>query len=217
MEKKPIEITVVNLLFYTFGIVFTALGVVLILRGDLGVSPWDTLNYSLSQITPLSYGNANFVVSSIFVLFVTLVEKKWKYLFVLVPIFLVTRLINLFNAHLLLNADYQTVLVNYLLFATGLFTLALGGSFMIISSFPAGIYEELMLTLMRLFKTNKLALTRVILEVFIVLTAFIIGIVSNTVGKINLGTVFISLSFGPILNFILKILQKMRTKKQLKI
>ncbi|XMB72457.1 DUF6198 family protein [Mycoplasmatota bacterium WC30] len=218
MQKIPMKLSIANLLFYIFGIIFTALGVVLLLRGNLGVSPWDTLNYSLSEVTPLLYGDANFIISSSFVLFVTIVEKKWKYIFILVPIFLVTRLINLFNANLFLGAEYQTAVFNYLFFATGLFTLALGGSFMVISSFPAGIYEELMLTLMRIFKTDKLALTRVIMEVCVVLAAFIIGAFAGFwFGKINLGTIVISLSFGPILNIILKTLKKLRTKKQLKI
>jgi uncharacterized membrane protein YczE len=45
-----------------FGLFVCALGIVLILRADLGLSPWDVLHQGIADTTPLSFGEANIVV-----------------------------------------------------------------------------------------------------------------------------------------------------------
>lgn len=218
MKNIVNKTNLINTFFYVSGMVITALGVVLLLRSNLGVSAWDTLNYSLSKIIDISYGNANFIISASLVLIVTIKERNIKYLLVLIPIFVVTRFIDLFNGSMFLSDSYQILPYQLAFFIIGLLTLAMGAAFMIFSRYPAGIYEEFMLTIMRIFKTDKLAITRVSMEVVIVAIAFIIGAFGGFwLGKINLGTIFISLTFGYILNFFLVRLQHIRKKNQLKV
>ena len=45
------------------GLFLFALGIVLLLEADLGLSPWDVLNQGLSDHTGLSFGTANIVVA----------------------------------------------------------------------------------------------------------------------------------------------------------
>ncbi len=218
MKNIVNKTNLINIFFYVSGMVITALGVVLLLRSNLGISPWDTLNYSFSQILDISYGNGNFIISSSLVVFVTIKEKRIKYLLIVIPIFVVTRFIDLFNNTMFLSDSYQILPYQLSFFVFGILILALGAAFMIFSRYPAGIYEEFMLTIMRIFKTEKLALTRVSMEVIVVVIAFIIGAFGGFwLGKINLGTIFISLTFGYILNFFLVRLQHIRKKNQLKI
>jgi len=42
-----------------------AIGIVLLLESELGLSPWDVLNQGISEHTPLSFGTANIVVALI--------------------------------------------------------------------------------------------------------------------------------------------------------
>ena len=213
MDKYKIQINVINILKYVFGMVFIAIGVTLLLRSNLGVSAWDTLNYSLGQITNISIGDANFIISGTLILFVTVKEKDIRYLLIMIPLFIVTRLINLFNDNILLSESFQIIGYQLLFFVTGVLSLALGGSLMIVSTFPAGIYEEFMLTVMRIFKTQKLAQTRVLIEVSLVILAFILGAIGGFwLGKINLGTLIISLTFGYIMSFFIRLLKS--TKKE---
>jgi len=213
MDKYKIQINVLNILKYIFGMVFIAIGVTLLLRSNLGVSAWDTLNYSLGQIANISIGDANFIISGTLILFVTIKEKDFRYLLIMIPLFIVTRLINLFNDNVLLSESYQIIGYQIIFFVTGVLSLALGGSLMIVSTFPAGIYEEFMLTVMRIFKTQKLAQTRVLIEVSLVILAFILGAIGGFwLGKINLGTLIISLTFGYIMSFFIRLLNS--TKKE---
>ena len=213
MDKYKIQINVLNILKYIFGMVFIAIGVTLLLRSNLGVSAWDTLNYSLGQIANISIGDANFIISGTLILFVTIKEKDFRYLLIMIPLFIVTRLINLFNDNVLLSESYQIIGYQIIFFVTGVLSLALGGSLMIVSTFPAGIYEEFMLTVMRIFKTQKLAQTRVLIEVSLVILAFILGAIGGFwLGKINLGTLIISLTFGYIMSFFIRLLKS--TKKE---
>jgi uncharacterized membrane protein YczE len=52
-----------------FGLFIFALGVVLILRSKLGLSPWDVLNQGLAKHTILTFGTANIAVAVV-VLFI---------------------------------------------------------------------------------------------------------------------------------------------------
>ena len=63
---------------FVFGLFIFALGVVLILRSKLGLSPWDVLNQGLAKHTFLAFGTANIAVA-IVVLFIawSLGGKPW--------------------------------------------------------------------------------------------------------------------------------------------
>ena len=45
------------------GLFLFALGIVLLLESELGLSPWDVLNQGISEHTPLSFGTANIVIA----------------------------------------------------------------------------------------------------------------------------------------------------------
>lgn len=54
------------------GILLFAVGIVLQLESELGLSPWDVLHQGISEHTPLSFGAANIVVS------LTAVAVAWR-------------------------------------------------------------------------------------------------------------------------------------------
>jgi len=47
----------------TVGLFLFALGIVMLLGSELGLSPWDVLNQGIEKQTPLSFGNANIAVA----------------------------------------------------------------------------------------------------------------------------------------------------------
>ena len=49
--------------FLLAGLALFALGIVLLLEAELGLSPWDVLNQGVSERTPLSFGMANVAVA----------------------------------------------------------------------------------------------------------------------------------------------------------
>lgn len=54
-----------RLVSLVFGLFICALGIVLILQADLGLSPWDVFHQGIADSTPLSFGAANIVVGVI--------------------------------------------------------------------------------------------------------------------------------------------------------
>lgn len=198
-----------RVLKYIFGMVFIALGVVLVLKSDLGNSTWDTLHYALSELLQITIGTATIVVAMIFVVLVIVMNKSLKYLFMCIPILVVGPLIDIFNDVIFVNLLPTMFIQQLLLFLLGLLILPLGGALLIISTYPAGVFDEFMLAIMRITKSDNLVKIRVIMEVSAVTAALIIGLLAGIGrGKIYYGTIVFALSMGPIIKIYLKALER---------
>ena len=111
---------------------------------------------------------------------------------------------------LLPNFEPELLGFQLLTYLGGALLLPLGGSLLIISTFPAGIFDEFNLTLMRKFKSDNLVLIRVIMELTAVTIAFVIGInVGIGAGKIGIGTLIFSFSVGAFVKMYLKMFERM--------
>lgn len=62
--KKILEI----IIKMTVGFLFCAIGVVMSINSNLGVSPWDVLHQGLTNITPLTMGQASIIVGIVVVI-----------------------------------------------------------------------------------------------------------------------------------------------------
>jgi uncharacterized membrane protein YczE len=199
-------ITVRKTIFYLLGMTLIAFGIVILLRSDLGNSAWDTFHYSISQALGVTMGWANFIVAGSATLVVSYVHKKWRYLLIVIPIVSVSLLIDLFNLHIILNNYNPTGITAYLAFLVGVVIVPYGASLLVLSTYPAGVYEELMLVIMKALNTEKIALVRISMEIIVVALALIIGFsIGIGFGVVNWGTIFISFTLGPILQYSLKV------------
>lgn len=200
----------INLVYYVVGAVLIAFGVVLLLRSGLGVSSWDTLHNSLSELFHFSFGTATILVALTTTAYVTYKNWDLKYLLMVIPIVFVGGLIDLFNDYIILN-DFEPIgSTRFISFTIGLLFLPIGGSMLIVSTYPAGVFDELMLTLMKVFKTKNLFMVRVIMEFTTVLIALILGLIAGIgIGEISYGTVIFSISIGYLVKLNLKFYAKM--------
>jgi len=197
-----------RIIFYLLGSFFIGFGVVLIIKSDLGTSPWDTLHVAISLVTPLTIGMAAQVVALLVTAAVTLYHKNTKYLFMVIPILLVGWVIDLFDLIILEGFNPQGMLA-LVPFLTGLMIVPLGGALLLESKFPAGVFDELMLVVMRVAKTEKLAKTRIVLESVPVVLALIITLIAfGSIGSIHIGTIVFVVSVGPLLQYYLKFLRR---------
>ena len=203
-ELKPSR-----LLKYFVGMIFIAFGVVMMLRSDLGNSSWDTLHYSLHVFTGITVGDATIAVAVVFTVLVILLNKHIKYILMCIPIFAVGFFIDFFNLHLLVNFEVTTLVGQIPTFIAGLLLLPMGGALLIISTYPAGVFDEFMFAMMRLLKTNKLILVRVIMELSAVTTALVIGYLADIgLGKVGVGTLIFSLLVGWLIKTIIKLYER---------
>jgi len=206
---KPMKFSLRNLIFYVLGCVFIAFGVVMMIRSGLGTSSWDTLHYSLHRLFGMTVGTATIVVAMIFTAFVIWMNRSFRYILMTIPILLVGSLIDLFDLVLLVDFTVTVLWQQIPVFTLGLLLLPLGGSLLIISTFPAGVFDEFMLGLMKMLNTDKLVLVRVIMELSAVTVAVILSFIAgDKFGTFNVGTLVFSLLVGTLVKLYLSMWQK---------
>ena len=198
-----------NVLIYFLGMVIISFGVVMMLKSSRGLSSWDTLHWSLHKLTGITVGTATIVVALAFTAFVTIANKNWKYLLMTIPIFSVGIMIDYFNLDLLETFVPANMFLEWGTYLIGLVLLPLGGSLLIISTYPAGVFDEFMLTIMRLLNSIKLLKIRVIMETTAVIVAVILSFLAGEgIGMLNVGTVIFTVSIGFMLKTYLGFFEK---------
>ena len=166
---KAMRKNVYNVIKYTLGCINIALGVVFMLKSEVGLSSWDTLHFSLHKLTGITMGTATIVVAAVFTVIVIVMNRHFKYIFMAIPIFVVGGLIDLFNLHVFSELNPEMMIYKIILFTLGIVLLPLGGALLIASSYPAGVFDEFMLVVMKKFNTSKLFQVRVIIEICLVM------------------------------------------------
>ncbi len=203
---KPTTKRLLDASLYVLGSLIIALGVVILMKTGLGMSTWDTLHYAVRATTPLSFGMAIVAVTLLLLLFIIAVRKDPKYLFMIIPFVLVGLFVEFFERIVFSGFDPEGM-TGFWLFIYGLLSIPLGASFHVVSRFPAGVYDELMLVLMKLFKTRRLALVRILMEAAFVLFAVLLtGFFEGTIGALNFGTPLFVVLAGPLLRIYINLI-----------
>lgn len=206
----------IRIFLYLTSFFAIAFGVVFCLRSGIGLSTWDTLHYALFKLMSVTLGvetftigHATIVVAGSFTVAIILLNKNFKYIFMAIPIFVVGPLIDLVNLDWLKDFAVTDLYYQIPIFVAGLLLLPLGGALLIVSKFPAGVFDEFTLSMMRIFKTKNLIKTRVIIELAAVLTALVIGLIASIgLGQIRIGTIIFSLSVGSLLKLYLALFER---------
>jgi uncharacterized membrane protein YczE len=204
-QKSPyIEIIISymkRIVLYAIGGAFIALGVTFALRANLGLSTWDTLHYAIHSLFGITVGTATIVVAAAFTIAVIILNNNFKYLIMAIPIVYVGVLIDVINLNLLKDFEVHLLWQQIIVYISALLLLPFGGSLLIISRFPAGVFDEFTLTMMRVLKSNNLIKVRGIIEISAVTAAFIIGLIAGIgLGQIMVGTIVFALLVGTILH-----------------
>lgn len=206
---NKMEFKLKNFLYYIMGMISIAFAVTFMLRGNFGLSTWDSLHYSLTYAFGITLGWSTIIVAIIFTLMVIILNKNLKYLAMAIPVFIVGLLIDYVNDDLLLHFSVSSLSGRTGIFLLGLSMLPLGGSFLIISTFPAGVFDEFNIAVMRVLKSDKLVQIRVIMEITAVVIAFIISMLAGEgIGQIGVGTIIFSLTVGTFLKSYLIFFEK---------
>lgn len=196
------HISIKNSILYFIGLVFISLGVALSFRHGFGASSADNLTYILSVILKISIGLSNLLLSAAIIALLVIYFKNFKFLFIFIQVLLLSPMIDFWDLLIFSNlfpVGYERIIV----FAASLLSLPLGCAFLIKSTYPAGIYDELMF-LTAHFTKLKLTVSRVINELLLVLFALIISLLTkNGYGSVNIGTLAYVFSVGYLIKFYL--------------
>jgi uncharacterized protein len=207
---------VIRGLVYFLGIVMTGLGVNILLRSTLGAGAWDTVIFNLRALfknnfdVDVTLGTVSFMIYLVVLAYVMWYYKKLKFLFVFIPMFGIALAIDFWDIVVLGNYLPQDIFVRVIFFVLGVFVLTLGLSLIIVTKYPAMVFDELTMILMKVLHIKSFFLSRMYIELFAIVLATIFGFISNIgFGSVNFGSFLLALIIGPLIQFQLKHLNKL--------
>ncbi|MBM7648641.1 putative membrane protein YczE [Bacillus ectoiniformans] len=185
--------------FFTIGLVILALGVAFTIKGKvMGIGPWDVFHYGLFKQLGLSIGTWSIITGIIIILATWAGTKTPPKAGAVLNMLLLGVFIDLFNALLITP---QSFLVQFMFFVIGVIILGFGISLYVSADVGAGPRDSLMLLIVE--KTGwSIAFVRNGMEVAVFLLGWLLG------GPVGIGTVFIALFLGKIIQMTLPICQK---------
>ncbi len=196
-----------NNFYYLFGFFILGLGVNAMIKSAFGAGPWDTVTYNLSELINLTLGTTSVLIAAILMAVVLGYTRKWKLILMLLPILLVGISLDFWD--IVVFRDYLplTILSRIIFYLIGVITIPLGLAFIISSKYPAFVFDELMIMIMAILKTDKVAPIRIAIELLGITLGIIFGFLGGIgFGAVGIGSVLMAIVLGPILSFFLKML-----------
>lgn len=203
-------------LVYFLGIILTGLGVNVLLRSSLGAGAWDTVIYNLRAFfknnlsIDVTLGTVSFMIYLVVLSYVMWYYKKLKFLFVFIPMFGIALAIDFWDIIVLGTYLPQDMFIRVLFFVLGVFILTLGLSLIIVTKYPAMVFDELTMILMKVLHIKSFFQSRMYIELFAILLGTLFGFLSNIgFGAVNFGSFLLALIIGPMIQFQMKYLTKL--------
>lgn len=189
---------------YGLGTMIIAFGVVMVIKSDLGTGPWDTVFIVLARrIDGLTIGLSAILVTSLLTIITTALRQDITLLAMIVPIVFVGGFIDLFNL-VLFDGFTPVGMLRAGVYGLGVALVPLGGALLVVSQYPAGVFEEMTLLLRDLFHLNHLFSARMMIELFpVILSATLAWIWFNDFGAISIGTLGFIVFIGPLFQWYL--------------
>lgn len=183
----------------TIGVILCALGIVMILNADLGLSPWDVLNQGINIQSGITLGQANILVGVV-VIFIGIYFKQPIGSGTIINVALVGTFVDIF-----MFLDFlpwgDTVLKQIFLFGMGEIVFALGSYMYISGGCGCGPRDGLMVVFTK--KTGlSMGMVRLCLEVSALTAGYFLG------GKVGVGTALFSLGTGYVIQFFFKMFKQ---------
>ena len=210
MKHSKINLTIIKVFIYISGIFITSLGINILLRSRLGAGAWDTVTSNLSALTDLSLGISSAIINITILIFILIYHQSFKHFIVLIPIFGIA--LSIYFWDLLIFKDFETNLLwlRLLMFGVGASVLTLGLAMMISTKYPAMVFDELTLTLMKLFHVKTFLAMRLGIELFAIFLGSIFGWIAGIgFGAVNLGSFILAVSIGMLITLHLKWINKL--------
>lgn len=176
---------------FILGLAVMAFGCMLCIQAQTGVSPWDVFHIGLYQTFGLTIGTWSQIVGAV-VIFISYLTAKIKPNIPMVLNMILFGWFLDFFMWLNLIPQAETLFTQYLMFAIGLFVMAVGIGMYISPRLGAGPRDSLMLAL-----NEKLGWSiqrvRLVIEVVVLIAGWFMG------GPVSFGTVLIALLTGPLI------------------
>ncbi|MBK1810964.1 hypothetical protein JHL18_10030 [Clostridium sp. YIM B02505] len=192
MIKKIIS-TMVRLFF---GLFLYALGLVLAINSNIGLSPWDVFGQGISKTLNITMGHATISVGFVIILINFILGEKigWGTIFNMI-------FIGEFMDLLMLNRIIPVsanLVVSVIMMFCGVMVIALATFLYIGAELGTGPRDGLMVALTR--KTNKsVRVVRSVIEISALIVGYLLG------GFVGIGTIIMAFSVGHAVQFVFRL------------
>jgi len=177
------------------GLFAYGIAIALIVRGAIGVAPWDVLSQGIVKQTGLSFGVVTVVLSIVVLLFWIPIKQKPGIGTLLNALFVGPSA----EVGLTLLPEPDGLVMQVVFFAGGLALLAIATGLYIGARFGPGPRDGLMTGIHRRFGF-KIWIVRTAIEVTVLTIGWILG------GNVGIGTLAFALLIGPMVNVTLPLL-----------
>lgn len=210
MQNRKIEFTPKNIIMYFSGFIITALGVIFMLRSDLGAGAWDTVTANLNDFLAsmdfdISLGITSMMITLTLFTFVLIYTRKWQLVGMLLPVAIMALAIDFWD--ILIFGDYvpTVFMLRTLFFLLGAVFIPLGLAVIVSSHFPAFVFDELTIVVMDMFKTKSITKARLGIEILGISLGILFGFLANIgFGAVNIGSLVMAVILPPMFNFFVK-------------
>lgn len=187
---------IIRYLKLILGLFLCALGVVIILKSNLGLSPWDVLNQGLNKTLGITLGQANILVGAI-VIILSLFLKQPIGIGTIINVIAVGIFIDIIMA-LNIIPDGDVILKQVIIFIIGIIVFSYGCYYYMATGLGCGPRDGLMVVLTK--RTNhQLWKIKTVIELVALALGYFLG------GTVGVGTVASSILVGPLMQFFFKI------------
>ena len=196
--KKDINTYLFVLFKLMGGFFLAALGIVFMIKANLGLSPWDVLHQGITKVMPITMGQANIVVGIIVVISSVFLGVKIGIGTILNTIFIgiFIDLITMMNIISLVD----NLFIGIVMLVIGMVFMGLGTCIYLSCELGCGPRDGLMTALTRITK-KPVKVIRTTIEVCALICGWLLG------GYVGIGTIITAIGLGYIIQMWCKILK----------
>lgn len=181
-------------ILYFLGLFIMPMGVIIMVRSNLGPPPLASLAGHVSDVLPITLGTASFLLQAIIVLMVMLIKKEKKAVLIFVAATLLGFGLDFWG--LFFNSyTPESLTVRLISFFIGLFILSFGQNMVRYSKFKATPLLEYMGLYQRLYKTDRILIPRLSVEGSLLFLSLSLAYLAG-LGLGNIGPGTLILLFG---------------------
>jgi uncharacterized membrane protein YczE len=184
------------------GLFLFALGIVLQLQSDLGLSPWDVLSQGISDQTSLSFGTANIVIAIVVLAVAWALGAQIGVGTVANAILIGLFIDGLTRLEPIESLAGQGIGAQIAMLAGGIVLVSLGSGFYIGAAMGAGPRDSLMIVGAR--RTGvRIGIVRAAIEISVGVVGFALG------GTVGIGTIAFAFGIGPAVEVVFRLLVRL--------
>jgi uncharacterized protein len=199
---KNIRREVIKLLTFLLGVILIGFGVTLMNKSGLGLGPWNVTDANLERWIGVTLGQSSIIHTFVIITLVAILNKNLKYYLSLITTMCVALSIDVWNYEIFATLIPQHLGEQIAFEVIGFLGITIGLAFIIITRYPAMVFDELTLTLNRMFKRISFSTIRMGIEFFGLFLALIYGVLGGFgFGELGINPIILAFCFGPAIQF----------------